>query len=52
MEESDIPRLCEALELTLSPDNQIRRKAEKFVYEAMAHNGFCSAMLHIATNSK
>lgn len=52
MDDQVIAKLCDALELTLSPDNQIRREAEKYVYDSMAMNGFCSAMLHISTDPK
>ncbi|CAI2372071.1 unnamed protein product [Moneuplotes crassus] len=47
-----VTQLCEALENSLSPDNEIRRNAEKFVVDSMPMNGFCSAMLHIATEKK
>lgn len=50
MDESVISQLCDALECSLSPDNEVRRKAEKYVFDSMEMNGFCSAMLHIATN--
>lgn len=33
MDDQVIAKLCDALELTLSPDNQIRREAEKYVYD-------------------
>jgi len=38
--------------MSLSPDNESRRKAEKYVVDAMNMNGFCSAMLTIASNSE
>ena len=47
-----INELCNALENSLSPDNALRRNAEKIVFDSMAMNGFCSAMLHIATETK
>jgi hypothetical protein len=40
------------LEHSLSPNNELRKKAEKYVYESMKMSGFTSAMLHISTNEK
>ena len=50
MDEEVILKLWDALEFSLSPDNELRRDAEKFVYDSMEMNGFWSAMLHIATH--
>jgi hypothetical protein len=52
MDEESITNLWDALELTLSPDNVTRKKAEQFVYQSMKIAGFTSAMLHICSNSK
>ena len=49
MESSIVEKLCQALELSLSPNNETRHEAENYVFEAMEWNGFCSATLHIAS---
>lgn len=40
MDEEVIIKMCEGLEQSLSNNNQIRKEAENYVYDAMEWNGF------------
>lgn len=51
MDEEQIERFCQALDLSVSPDNKLRKEAEKFIIESMDKPGFIVAMLQIASNS-
>ena len=50
MDETIVEQLWQALELSLSNDNETRRTAENFIFECMDLQGFCPSMLHISTN--
>ena len=43
-------KFCSALELSISPDNDLRKEAEKFIIESMEKPHFVVAMLQIASN--
>lgn len=50
MEAEGIEKFCSALDLSVSPDNAIRKEAETFIVEAMEKPHFVVAMLQIASN--
>jgi hypothetical protein len=51
MEGEEIEKFCSALDLTVSPDNVLRKEAEKFIIEWMEKPYFVVAMLQIASNN-
>lgn len=50
MDEELIERFCKALDLSVSPDNALRKEAETFIIEAMDQPHFIVVMLQIASN--
>lgn len=50
MDEETIEKYCQALDLSVSPDNDLRKQAEAFIIEGMETPGFIAAMLHISSN--
>lgn len=50
MDEEQLEKFCQALDLTVSPDNDLRKEAEKFILESMSKPHFVVAMLQIASN--
>ena len=50
MEDEEIEKYCTALELSISPDNQLRKEAETYIIESMEKPLFVVAMLQICSN--
>ena len=50
MDEEEIEKFCSALDLSVSPDNALRKEAETFLVESMEKPHFAVAMLQIASN--
>ena len=50
MNEEELEKYCQALDLTVSPDNELRKEAEKFILESMSKPNFMVAMLQISSN--
>lgn len=50
MDEEQIEKYCSALDLSVSPDNTLRKEAETFLVESMEKPHFTVAMLQIASN--
>ena len=50
MDAETIEKYCQALDLSVSPDNELRKQAETFIIEGMETPDFIAAMLHISSN--
>lgn len=49
MDEEEVEKFCSALDLSVSPDNNLRKEAETFIIESMEKPHFIVAMLQIAS---